>query len=191
MTVLPRVAVIIVHHSGWQDGDQKRQRERGSSAWRGNVDGTIYLEAGDYDPDRGEALVTVKTLKTRDGERLPPLRLIRRTVEVGGVDQHGRPITSCIMERDPRTREDLEAGRVEAVESEARALDLRTLRTIAERPDVATSQDNIRMLLGIRKTLVGESLARLVRAGWLHPGRRNAPYQVTATGLATLQESEP
>ncbi|MPY89611.1 MAG: AAA family ATPase, partial [Luteitalea sp.] len=35
---IPKAGAVLVHHAGWQDGESKRKRERGSSAWRGNVD---------------------------------------------------------------------------------------------------------------------------------------------------------
>ena len=52
------------------------RRERGSSAWRGNCDATLYLEAGKYDPKRGEAQLTLTALKVRDTERPAPLHLV-------------------------------------------------------------------------------------------------------------------
>ncbi len=41
--IVPTAATVMLFHSGWQDGQASRQRERGSSAWRGNVDATAYL----------------------------------------------------------------------------------------------------------------------------------------------------
>ncbi len=68
---LPGAGAILAHHSGWQDGDQKRRRERGSSSFRGNVDGTLYLEVSD---ERGseDVALSLRTLKRRDGERPRP-----------------------------------------------------------------------------------------------------------------------
>ena len=66
MARTPGAAWCLVHHAGWQDGDSARKRERGSSAWRGNCDATLYLEAGEYDTERGEALLTLRVLKVRD-----------------------------------------------------------------------------------------------------------------------------
>jgi hypothetical protein len=188
MTRVPGAAAILAHHSGWQDGDAARKRERGSSAWRGNCDVTLYLSAGDYDADRGECPLTLSALKIRDAERPAPLHLIRRRVECD-LDAQGRLLTSCIIEPDRRTHEDREAANTAAMEAEHRALDLKTLRTIADRPEMATSQDRIRLVLGIRKTLVSDSLSRLVRAGWVSPGGRNQPYQVTTTGVEALDAS--
>ena len=83
MTRVPGAATLLLHHSGWQDGDAKRKRERGSSAFRGNVDATLYLEAETYDAERGEARLILRALKVRDGERPAPLSLIRRRVDSG------------------------------------------------------------------------------------------------------------
>lgn len=184
---LPGAAAILAHHAGWQDGESQRKRERGSSAWRGNCDATLYLEAGEYDADRGEAPLTLRTLKVRDAERQAPLHLIRRRVDLLERDRYGKPVTSCVIEPDRRTREDREATVAAAAQADEHALDLNTLQAVANRPELATSQDHLRLVLGIRKTRVSESLARLVRLGWVVPGGRKQPYRVTAAGAAALQ----
>jgi len=187
VATVPRAAVILSHHAGWQDGDTQRKRERGSSAWRGNVDATLYLEAGAYNETTGEAELTLRTLKVRDAERPAPLQLIRRRVELEQHDHRGRPLTSCVIERDPRTREDRAAESQAATSQAERDIDLRTLKSIIERPDLATSQDNLRRALGVRKAIVGASLDRLVLNGWVTPGSRGKPYQTTQTGLTALE----
>lgn len=188
LAVVPEAGGLLAHHSGWQDGDTARKRERGSSAWRGNVDATLYLEAGEYDADTGECPLTLRTLKVRDGEKPGPLHVIRRRVEIPGErDRYGRPVTSCVVERDPRSWEDREAERAEAAATEQRAVDLRTLRAIVEHPDDSTSQDRLRLRLGGRKTTVSESLSRLIQAGWIIPGKQRQPYLVTAAGRAALE----
>lgn len=183
---VPSAAAVLLHHSGWQDGEARRKRERGSSAWRGNADATLYLEA--HEPDEsGDVRLTLTTLKLRDAERRPPLHLIRRRVDVQGVDRWGNPLSSCVIVPDTRTRTDREAEAAAEARAEDRALDLRTLRAIADRPEVATSQDRIRQLLGAGKAIVSDSIARLIRAGWILPGRRGEPYSVTEAGRGTLQ----
>lgn len=187
VAVVPQAGMIIPHHTGWQDGDTARKRERGSSAWRGNVDGTIYLEAGEYDPSTGEASLKLHTVKVRDGEKLPPLHLIRRTVEIPGErDRRGQPVTSCIIERDRRTREDREAERLVEVEQEHAEFDRKALRVIYERPHLATSQDAIRAALGVRKSDLSAAVARQVSVGHLTPGRRGQAYTLTPEGLEWL-----
>ena len=191
MATVPTAAAIFAHHAGWQDGDQQRKRERGSSAWRGNCDATLYLEAGDHDADRGETRLTLRTLKVRDAERPAPLHLIRRTVELPEMDRRGQPVTSCIIEQDRRSRDDRDAEALALVAREDHLTDVNTLRAIADHPDLATSQDRLRLLLGTRKTVVGTSLTRLVRKGWVLPGTRKQPYTLTDTGRATLLEGAP
>ena len=111
LTSVPGAAAILAHHAGWQDGDTQRKRERGSSAWRGNCDATFYLEVGASRSESGETELTLRTLKVRDDERPAPLRLVRRVVEVPGqMNRRGDPITSCVIERDRRTREDWEVN---------------------------------------------------------------------------------
>lgn len=185
---LPGAAAILAHHAGWQDGETQRKRERGSSAWRGNVDYTLYLEAGEYDPDRGEAYLTLRTLKTRDGERPPDLALIRRRVELAGQDRHGRPVTSCVIARDWRTREDRAAARADTVAAEDRLTDRRVLQAMRDYP-TATSISRLRPYIGLQTAAVSDAVARILRAGWATEGRRGQPYTVTDVGIATLNGS--
>jgi hypothetical protein len=114
--------------------------------------------------------------------------LIRRRVEIPGLaDRWGQPVTSCLIESDRRTREDREAEQAEAAEVETRALDLRTLRIVAEHPTLATSQDQIRIALGVRTQLTRESIARNIDRGWmLPPAAQRKPYTLTASGTAAL-----
>ena len=123
LTNVSGAALVLAHHSGWLDGESKRKRERRSSAFRGNVDVTLYLEVERYDADQGEAELTLSTRKIRDSERPAPLRLIRRRVELNEDDGHGQPVTSCVIEADRRSREDRDAAQQQAAEAEHRDLD--------------------------------------------------------------------
>ena len=52
---VPGAGAVIVHHAGWLDAaGPKRKRERGSSAFRGNCDATLYLEPDGEDAGQGE-----------------------------------------------------------------------------------------------------------------------------------------
>jgi hypothetical protein len=188
MALVPGAACILAHHAGWQDGEARRKRERGSSAFRGNVDATLYLEASDYDRDKGTARLTLSTLKVRDGETMPPLHLIRRRVELPGLSNRwGQPVMSCIVERDFQSREDREREQKEAAQAAVRTVDLRTLRIIAERPAVATSQEGIRIALGVKAAVARESISSLVERGLvLPPAGQRKPYTVTADGQREL-----
>ncbi|MFB3855010.1 MAG: AAA family ATPase [Vicinamibacterales bacterium] len=187
---VPGAAAILTHHSGWQDGQEKRKRERGSSAFRGNVDGTVYLEADDYDRNTGKARLTLESLKVREGENPPPLHLIRRRVEIPGlVDRWGQPATSCIIERDYRTREDREAEQAAATAAADRVTDLRVLGVLRDHP-TARSRDTIAAIVGMRGGLVQAALGRILRAGWaLPPERQRQPYHLTDLGLGVLSTS--
>jgi hypothetical protein len=180
-------ALLLTHHAGWQDGETPRKRERGSSAWRGNVDCTLYLERGEYDRDRGTCELTLRTLKARDDEPAAPLRLIRRRVELAEQDRHGRPVTSCVIERDRRTPEDREAQQVAATDLEHQRTDLSILRVLAEHPE-ATSHRAVRAFAGISANTVSESLTRIVgRRGWARPPlKQRQPYTLTEAGRAAL-----
>lgn len=187
--VVPDAGVILSHHSGWQDGDTQRKRERGSSAWRGNSDAVIYLEAGEHDGARAETPLTVRTLKSRDAECAAPLELLRRRVELAGeLDAHGRLVTSCVIEREHRTAQERAAEVRAAAAARDRVFDLRVLRSIQQKPDCATSQDRLRLLLGGRKAAISDSLTRLIELGWVVPGPRKQPYQVTAAGQFAITD---
>lgn len=63
-------------------------------------------------------------------------------------------------------------------------------RVIAERPELATSQDRIRVALGIQRDVVYASLARLIERGWITPPeRQRQPYAVTPQGRVELSQA--
>ncbi len=183
------VACILAHHAGWQNGQSERKRERGSSAFRGNVDGTLYLEAGEYNRERGEAALTLNTLKARDGEPPPPLHLIRRRVQLPGLaDSWGGPVTSCLIESDTRDPAERDAQRAAAAVAQQRPLDLRVLRVLHEHPD-ATSLVTIRAYAGLAAGRVGDALKRVIGAGWvIPPAQQRQPYRLSEAGVAALGE---
>jgi len=187
---LPAAAGALAHHAGWQDGETHRKRERGSSAWRGNCDATIYLEAGDYDATTGDAALTMRTLKIRDHERPAPVALIRRRVELDARDEDGRPRTSCVIALDVRSPDDREAARGALQEAADRVLDARMLRAIHEHPKNATSYEKLRHLLGVGMNVVGPSISRLLTRRAIEAGARGQPYRLTDLGLVALHDSK-
>jgi hypothetical protein len=177
----PTAAALLAHHAGWQDGETPKKRERGSSALRGNVDGSVYLEAGAYNAELGQAPLLLTTHKVRDGERPPPLRLIRSRITLASLDAFGRSSTTCLIESDPRSREDLEAEATAAQAAADSALEARVLAALA--PGTVTSLKTLRLLLGVKYDLVEAALARLVQAGRVTvPTRQRAPYVVVGAG---------
>jgi hypothetical protein len=183
----PDAACVLAHHSGWQDGEHKKKRERGSSSWRGNVDATLYLETDSYQDATGTAELTLSALKVRDSERSAPLRLVRRRVDLNESDPRGQPLTSCVIERDARTREEV-AAEVEAKTAQStRAGDLKALQIMTSRAGVVTSQRQLQLLLGGKREIANDTLARLLQNGWVSiPEKQRQPYQVTTAGLAAL-----
>jgi hypothetical protein len=187
---VPGAAVILVHHTGWQDGDSKRKRERGSSAFRGNIDGAAYLELDHYDEETHRAQLILRVSKARDDELAPPLYLIRKRVTLTATAEEaatGRPVTSCVIERDGATPQDRQA----AEDAKYREIDLRVLRVIAERSTTATSKDSIRLATGLKRDLVYEAIERLIYRNWIRPPeRQRQPYTVTDLGMAALEEAK-
>jgi AAA domain-containing protein len=185
---VPQAGGILAHHAGWMDGETKRKREHGSSSWRGNVDATLYLEAGEYDRQAGTAPLTLSALKVRDTERPAPLHLIRRQVTLNERDARGQPVTSCVIDQDRRTPEDREAAAIAIRERQQQEADLQTLRAIVDHPDAATSLDRLRLQLGVRKAAVAEALSRLLNRQWVAlPTRQRQPYTVTEAGIRALE----
>lgn len=189
MALVPSAAAILAHHAGWQDGESQRKRERGSSAWRGNCDATLYLEVGSYDQTRGEAALTLTALKVRDGEKPGPLHLVRRRVELSEMDRHGGPLTSCVIDSDRRSREDREAERIAAVGVAHEKTDLAVLRAMRDYP-AATSIARLRPYVGLRTDAVSESVARILRAKLAREGKRGQPYKLTKAGHTRLKATE-
>jgi hypothetical protein len=192
MAYVPRAATVLAHHAGWQDSETQKKRERGSSAWRGNSDAVLFLEAGSSDSTReGEVPLTLRALKVRDAERPAPLHLIRRRIELAegaGADLRRGPVTSCVIDHDRRTREDREAEAMATADRQRHEIDRQTLRAILEHPDEATSQNALRLLVGMRKDAVSDAVARLLHHGWVRlPSRQRQPYTVTDAGRQALE----
>jgi hypothetical protein len=187
---VPGAGVILAHHAGWQDGETKRKRERGSSAFRGNADGTLYLEVEEDLPERGEARLILSAHKVRDAEKPAPLHLLRRRVCLNEMDTRGEPLTSCVIERDPRTKSEREADEEAAATADTRALDTKVLKVISEHQDIATSQERIRYTVGAKRDDVYASLARLIQGRLIvPPEKQRQPYTLTEAGLNTLREA--
>lgn len=178
----PGAACLLVHHAGWQDGETKKPRERGSSAFRGNADATLYLELERFDQETGEATLILRTVKVRDGQRPAPVRMIRKRVDVLALDHRGQPLSSCIVVPDTTSPADREAEQAEQLAAASRALDLVILRTIRDFPE-ATSIDGLRKYAQRSKPDTGAAVNRLLAARLIVDGKRGKPYSLTAAGI--------
>lgn len=191
MAYVPEAATILAHHAGWQDSETQKKRERGSSAWRGNSDAVLFLETGAAAVGAGEVPLTLRVLKVRDAERPAPLHLIRRRIELAecaGTDLRRGPVTSCVIDHDRRTREDREAEATAAADRQQHEIDREMLRAILKHPDAATSQNGLRLLVGLRRDAVSESVSRLLQHGWVRlPSRQRQPYTLTDAGREALE----
>lgn len=190
LATVPGAALMLVHHAGWQDGEAAKKRERGSSNWRASSDITLYLEAGSYDRQSFTRPLSLKTLKARDGEPLPPLALLSRRVDLLESDTHGQPITSCIIERDGRTPAEVEAEHEATAareREEQQFIDQTVLRMVAQRPDLNSSVQKMAGSAGVRKDTVQRAVDRLIAAGFvLAPAKQRQPYALTDAGRAQL-----
>ncbi len=187
LATLPGAGALLNHHTGWQDGENQRRRERGSSAFRGNVEITLYLDVID-DSDTGRVLLELSTLKARDSERRVPLRLIRRRVDLLGFDKFGNPLSSCVIESDPRTYKEVlaekEVAEKAAAASKQEALARQVLEVI--RDHAPTSQGAIRGLIGGKRDEVYGAVAKLLRTGLVLKVGHRDPFTVTDAGTKAL-----
>ena len=186
---IPHGVSFLLHHSGWQDGEQKKKRERGSSAFRGNVDATLYLEAQPAEGHGGDVRLVLRVLKLRDSERRTPIRMLRRKVDLPTFDHFGNPMSSCIVVPDPRTYAEAlaqeQAHTKEAAATQEHALDLELLKVI--RDHNPTTQDMLRHYLHVKKEVVQAALARVLKSGRVRlPIKQRTPYLLTPDGEAVL-----
>lgn len=183
LRVIEGAAAILAHHSGWQDGDVKRKRERGSSAFRGNVDGVAYLEADDEAAaDPSLVPLVLRVLKARDAQRPEHVRLVRQRVDLPGFDRRGEPLSSCIIVADSRSASDRESATSAALLAEEHRLDVKVLQMVRDYPK-STSREDIRKLVRAGKPAVAASVTRLVLRELLIEGRRGSPFTLTTAGL--------
>ena len=140
------------------------------------------------------ARLVLRTLKVRDGEKLPPLYLVRRSVDLSLMGRDGKPMTSCVVEADPQLqgeREAAAAAKAKAkAEAQATTTDLDVLRAIVKHPDITNAKE-IRALAALRYPDALDALTRLARRQFVIPGKRGEPYQVTDLGHAELAKRAP
>jgi hypothetical protein len=104
------------------------------------------------------------------------------------LDRWGRPVTSCLIAADPRTRQDREAEHARAAQAENDGVDLKLLRAIATLSPL-TSKDQLQLAAGIRKAAVIASVARLVARGWLEVPKQRQPFTLTPSGKQAIATS--
>jgi phage/plasmid primase-like uncharacterized protein len=100
-------AVLIVHHTGVNP--EAQHRARGSSAWRGALDGEISIE-------QNRQVLTLTQRKMKDSEIMSPAYMVlEQTVIDGWYDDDGEVVTSAVAvptdeqpesARDPRLSKD-------------------------------------------------------------------------------------
>ncbi len=83
-------AVLFIHHSGKDEA----KGARGHSSLRAAIDTEIEVKANDETGARTAAVV-----KQRDMQKSDPIAFRLRVVELG-TNQHGKPVTSCVVEPD-------------------------------------------------------------------------------------------
>lgn len=149
--------VVAVHHS-----NAEGERERGSSVLGGAVDSNLRLQAGAPD-ERGVplSLYAIKLKESESSTREPAVRLRARRVVVEDVDgfpvkdEAGHDVTTCVLE--------------EAATEDTTAEDSTDSELLAAIPETGISASKLAERLHRRKKTVADDLARLRRAGKVHP----------------------
>ncbi|MGC9216637.1 AAA family ATPase [Acidithiobacillus sp.] len=91
--------VILVHHTGVSD--EAQHRARGSSAWRGALDGEISIipptrRSGDR---KNDGPIEIAQRKAKDSEEAPPVFVTLKSVPITGwFDEDGEQVTSAVIE---------------------------------------------------------------------------------------------
>lgn len=81
-------AVVVVHHTGHGD----KTRSRGSIALKGSVDAEARMDADE------SGLIRFVPLKMKEGALPAPMAFQLHTVELGIHDEHGREVTSAVLD---------------------------------------------------------------------------------------------
>jgi hypothetical protein len=91
----------LVHHTG--NNEDNKGRARGSSAWRGALDGEHSVSRSQTD----DSVITIAQKKSKDAEMLPDVHCALLKVEIPGwIDEDGLPVSSAVMisEQAPAAR---------------------------------------------------------------------------------------
>jgi len=84
--------VLLVHHTGVSD--EAQHRARGSSAWKGALDGEISIV-----PGKDGRPIEIIQRKMKDTEEAQPIYAILKSIPISGwVDEDGEPVTSAVLE---------------------------------------------------------------------------------------------
>ena len=175
---------LVAHHAGWQDDDKAKKRARGSSAFQGNNDTVLFLEADKAD-DPSLVRLTLTGQKERDSETGAEIRLQRKRVEVAGIDNFGNALTSCVIEPDPRSRREVMAEIAERIESKKveqnAEIDFLVMRVI-KKGDI-TNVNTVAEVVGRRLKTVADSVKRVQTQGYVRrSGNSKSPYILTPAG---------
>jgi len=85
-------SVLLVHHTG--NSDDAKNRARGSSAWRGDIDIEMSIKA----PKKNSSTISVEQMKTKDEDLEDILYLDKTVININGwVDEDGEQITSVVL----------------------------------------------------------------------------------------------
>lgn len=178
-------AIALVHHPTKKD---PKGGGRGASVIFGAIDVEIQLEAEEVDENEQDAPrpVIVRCTKQKDDAEPPPLHLVGHVVPVRDEQgkplayESGRSVTSLVLRADSETDEDREHKALTAT----RATDLRVLAAMPK----ATNVKFLRELVRINSKDLGDSVARILQAGWATSGKRGEHYTVTEVGRAAQQQ---
>jgi hypothetical protein len=178
--VAPKSFLLFTHHTGWQDGEHKKPRERGSSDFRGNVDTAMYLQGNPMKPE----CLTLMFNKVRDGKKPADVALYRESVTLATLDHWGDPQTSCVV--ISRGKSSQPAADVDVDDANWEESLLKMLKTINS--NKITTQEHLCKLTTFVKRAIRSLLADAEAFGYIYPPVKQKPYQLTPEGLERLGE---
>lgn len=183
LSAYPQLGAIVSAHVGWEE----RSRERGSSGIRGAVEYALILQVKKGGTPGKGVLLHLSGLKARDTKVAEGVHMYRKTFDLGGLNQWGKPKTSCVIEPDD-------------LSPEARALHEQTLQLAVVEENVLallaaisgnelTNQGELFQSAGLSQR-AGREAFRLARNRKLTDcGKKGSPYSLTDKGLAELGNS--
>jgi hypothetical protein len=122
-----RAAGLAVHHVGHGE----KVRARGSTVLRGAVDLELRVERGD------DAIIRITCTKAKDIAPPAPMAFSLRDVDLGIVDEEGRPVVSAVLDEEDYQPE--EAPKAPSGKNQKAALEVLTAEIARHRKNVKDS----------------------------------------------------
>lgn len=177
----PLAGTLLIHHTGWQDGESPKLRERGSSALRGNVDVSLLLKSGGG-PVGEKAPLQLLWQKVRESKQPAPRYMFLVPIELDYKDHWGNMENSCIIEPDTRTARERRLAALKDKAKKDGGMKDAVLKAILG--GTFTNQKDLATEVGKSPNAVSTFLAEAIGAKWIE--KVEGAYRVTPLGKKEL-----